>query len=152
MIVHECAVVNSVLYVTALVVLIVYSCLKTTKNIIIYERIIAVLTSKNKKYCISRRKKYFYVGPARLTLLKLNVFTTPEGYLYRSCTEIRLDDRRARKRPRRLSVLARPSSCVALAGRFTSWTFRTEWGGNAHTAFRRKDGLCYFILFFITQQ
>ena len=70
MIVHECAVVNSVLYVTALVVLIVYSCLKTTtKNIIIYERIIAVLTSKNKKYCISRRKKYFYVGPARLTLL-----------------------------------------------------------------------------------
>ena len=51
MIVHECAVVNSVLYVTALVVLIVYSCLKTTtKNIIIYERIIAVLTSKNKKY------------------------------------------------------------------------------------------------------
>ena len=70
MIVHECAVVNSVLYVTALVVLIVYSCLKTTtKNIIIYERIIAVLTSKNKKYCISRRKNYFNVGPARLTLL-----------------------------------------------------------------------------------
>ena len=49
MIVHGCTVVNSVLYVTALVVLIVYSCLKTTtKNIIIYERIIAVLTSKNK--------------------------------------------------------------------------------------------------------
>ena len=50
MIVHECTVVNSVLYVKALVVLIVYSCrLKTTtKNIIIYERIIAVLTSKIK--------------------------------------------------------------------------------------------------------
>ena len=50
MIVHECAVVNSVLYVNELVVLKVYSCrLKTTtKNIIIYERIIAVLTSKNK--------------------------------------------------------------------------------------------------------
>ena len=49
MIIHECAVVNSVLYVKALVVLIMYSCrLKTTKNIIIYERIIAVLTSKIK--------------------------------------------------------------------------------------------------------
>ena len=49
MIVHECTVVNSVLYVKALVVLIMYSCLKTTtKNIIIYERIIAVLTSKTK--------------------------------------------------------------------------------------------------------
>ena len=49
MIIHECTVVNSVLYVKALVVLIVYSCrLKTTKNIIIYERIIAVLTSKIK--------------------------------------------------------------------------------------------------------
>ena len=49
MIVHGCTVVNSVLYVTALVVLIVYSCLKTTtKNIIIYARIIAVLTSKKK--------------------------------------------------------------------------------------------------------
>ena len=71
MIIYECIVVNSVLYVNELVVLIVYSCLKTTttKNIIIYERIIAVLTSKNKKYCISRRKKYFNVGPARLTLL-----------------------------------------------------------------------------------
>ena len=50
MIVHECTVVNSVLYVKALVVLIVYSYrLKTTtKNIIIYERTIAVLTSKIK--------------------------------------------------------------------------------------------------------
>ena len=50
MIVHECTVVNPVLYVKALVVLIVYSYrLKTTtKNIIIYERIIAVLTSKIK--------------------------------------------------------------------------------------------------------
>ena len=50
MIVHECAVVNSVLYVNELVVLKVYSCrLKTTtKYIIIYERIIAVLTSKIK--------------------------------------------------------------------------------------------------------
>ena len=49
MIVHECTVVNSVLYVKALVVLIVYSCLKTTtKNIIIYERIVAVLTSRIK--------------------------------------------------------------------------------------------------------
>ena len=58
MIIHECTAVNSVLYVKALVVLIVYSCrLKaTTKNIIIYERIIAVLTSKI-KYCISRRDK-----------------------------------------------------------------------------------------------
>ena len=46
MIIHECTVVNSV----TLVVLIVYSCrLKTTtKNIIIYERIIAVLASKIK--------------------------------------------------------------------------------------------------------
>ena len=58
MLIPECTVVNSVLYVRALVVLIVYSCLKTTtKNIIIYERIIAVLTSKNKKYCMSRRNK-----------------------------------------------------------------------------------------------
>ena len=59
MFIPECTVVNSVLYVRALVVLIVYSCrLKTTtKNIIIYERIIAVLASKNKKYCISRRNK-----------------------------------------------------------------------------------------------
>ena len=50
MIIYECIVVNSVLYVNELVVLIVYSCLKTTttKNIIIYERIIAVLTSKMK--------------------------------------------------------------------------------------------------------
>ena len=50
MIVHECTVLNSVLYVKALVVLIVCSCrLKTTTtNIIIYERIIAVLTSKIK--------------------------------------------------------------------------------------------------------
>ena len=50
MIIYECIVVNSVLYVNELVVLIVYSCrLKTTtKNIIIYERIIAVLTSKIK--------------------------------------------------------------------------------------------------------
>ena len=50
MIIYECIVVNSVLYANELVVLIVYSCrLKTTtKNIIIYERIIAVLTSKNK--------------------------------------------------------------------------------------------------------
>ena len=50
MIIHECTVVNSVLCVKALVVLIVYSCcLKTTtNNIIIYERIIAVLTSKIK--------------------------------------------------------------------------------------------------------
>ena len=50
MIIHECTVVHSVLYVKALVVLIVYSCrLKTaTKNIIIYERIIAGLTSKIK--------------------------------------------------------------------------------------------------------
>ena len=55
MIIYECIVVNSVLYVNELVVLIVYSCLKTTtKNIIIYARIIAVLTSK-KKDCISRR-------------------------------------------------------------------------------------------------
>ena len=70
MIVHECAVVNSVLYVTALVVLIVYSCLKTTtKNIIIYERIIAVLTSKNKKYCISRRKNIFMWVPRDLIKL-----------------------------------------------------------------------------------
>ena len=59
MLIPECTVVNPVLYVRALVVLIVYSCrLKTTtKNIIFYERIIAVLTSKNKKYCISRRNK-----------------------------------------------------------------------------------------------
>ena len=57
MIIYECIVVNSVLYVNELVVLIVYSCLKTTtKNIIIYARIIAVLTSK-KKDCISRRDK-----------------------------------------------------------------------------------------------
>ena len=50
MIIYECIVVNSVLYVNELVVLIAYSCrLKTTtKNTIIYERIIAVLTSKNK--------------------------------------------------------------------------------------------------------
>ena len=50
MIIHECTVVNSVLYVKALVVLTVYSCrlTTTTKNIIIYERIIAVLTSKIK--------------------------------------------------------------------------------------------------------
>ena len=52
MIIYECIVVNSVLYVNELVVLIVYSCrLKTTtKNIIIYERIIAVLTSKSTVY------------------------------------------------------------------------------------------------------
>ena len=57
MIIYECIVVNSVLYVNELVVLIVYSFLKTTtKNIIIYARIIAVLTSK-KKDCISRRDK-----------------------------------------------------------------------------------------------
>ena len=66
MIVHECTVVNSVLYVKALVVLIVYSYrLKTTtKNIIIYERIIAVLTSK-KKYCISRRDKIILMWAQR---------------------------------------------------------------------------------------
>ena len=75
MIIHECTVVNSVLYVKALVVPIVYSCrLKTTtKNIIIYERIIAV-----------------------------NV--------------------------------VQEAARVALAGRFTSQTFRTKWDGNAHTA------------------
>ena len=51
MIIYECIVVNSVLYVNELVVLIVYSCrLKTTtKSIIIYERINAVLTSKKIK-------------------------------------------------------------------------------------------------------
>ena len=50
MIVHKCTVVNSVLYVKALVVLIVYyyRLKTTTKNIIIYERIIAVLTSRIK--------------------------------------------------------------------------------------------------------
>ena len=48
MIIHECTGVSSVLYVKALVVLIVYSCRLKTKNIIIYERIIAVLTSKIK--------------------------------------------------------------------------------------------------------
>ena len=50
MIVYECTVVNSILYVKALVVLIVYSCRRktTTKNFIIYEHIIAVLTSKIK--------------------------------------------------------------------------------------------------------
>ena len=46
--------------------------------------------------------------------------------------KIRLDDRRAKKRPRRLSDLARPSSCVALASRFTSQTFRTN-GVAPHT-------------------
>ena len=49
MIIYECIVLNSVLYVNELVVLIVYSCLKTTtKNIIIHARIIAVLTSNKK--------------------------------------------------------------------------------------------------------
>ena len=50
MIIHKCTVINSVLYVKALVVLKVYSCrLKTTtKNIITYERFIAVLTTKIK--------------------------------------------------------------------------------------------------------
>ena len=95
MIIYECIVVNSVLYVNDLVVLIVYSCLKTTttKNIIIYERIIAVLTSKNK-------------STVYLDVIKI-------FYLYRSCTKIRLD-LRAKKRLRRLSALVRPSSCVAL--------------------------------------
>ena len=46
--------------------------------------------------------------------------------------KIRLDDCRAKQRPRRLSDLARPSSCVALAGRFTSQTFRTN-GMATHT-------------------
>ena len=66
MIIHECTVVNSVLYVKALVVLLVYSCrLKTTtKNIIIYERIIAVLTSKNKSTVYLDVIKIFECGPS----------------------------------------------------------------------------------------
>ncbi|CAM9773205.1 unnamed protein product, partial [Ascophyllum nodosum] len=31
-------------------------------------------------------------------------------------------------------------SSPARSTTFTSQTFRTKWGGNAHTAFRRKDG------------
>ena len=72
MLIPKCTVVNSVLYVTVLVVLIVYSCRlqTTTKNIIIYERINAVLTSKNKSTVyLDVKKIYFNVGPARLTLL-----------------------------------------------------------------------------------
>ena len=83
MIVHGCTVVNSVLYVTALVVLIVYSCLKTTtKNIIIYERIIAVLKNESTVYldvikyfnCIIRAPKSDLIfvqrsGSAGLVLL-----------------------------------------------------------------------------------
>ena len=128
--------VNSVLYVKALVVLIVYSCrLKTTtENIIIYERIIAVLTSKIKVLYILDVIKIFQCGPSATNIVVIKLVHYPDSYLYHSCTKIRLDERRAKKRPRRLSVLARPSSCVALAGMFTSQTFRTKWDGNAHTA------------------
>ena len=60
--------------------------------------------------------------------------------------KIRLDDRRAKKRPRRLSNLARPSSCVALAGRFTSQTFRTN-GMATHTYTQRLGGRAVNIYF-----
>ena len=60
--------------------------------------------------------------------------------------KIRLDDRRTKKRPRRLSNLARPSSCVALAGRFTSQTFRTN-GMATHTYTRRLGGRAVNIYF-----
>ena len=60
--------------------------------------------------------------------------------------KIRLDDRRAKKRPRRLSNLARPSSCVALAGRFTSQTFRTN-GMATHTYTHRLGGRAVNIYF-----
>ena len=53
--------------------------------------------------------------------------------------KIRHDDRRAKKRPRRLSDLARPSSYVTLAGRFTSQTFRTN-GMATHTYTHRLGG------------
>ena len=58
--------------------------------------------------------------------------------------KIRLDDRRAKKRPRRLSDLARPSSCVALAGRFTSQTFRTN-GMATHTYTQTRVVNIYFV-------
>ena len=77
---------------------------------------------------------FLQCGDARLIIVVIKLVHYPESYLYRPCTKIRLDERRAKKRPRRLSALARPSSCVALAGRFTSQTFRTKWDGNAHTA------------------
>ena len=46
--------------------------------------------------------------------------------------QVRLDDRRAKERPRRLSNLARPSSCVALAGMSTSQTSRKMGGQHIH--------------------
>ena len=58
----------------------------------------------------------------------------------------RLDDRRAKKRPRRPSDLARPSSCVALAGRFTSQTIRTN-GMATHTYTHRLGGRAVNIYF-----
>ena len=61
--------------------------------------------------------------------------------------KIQLDDRRAKKQlPRRLSNLARPSSCVALAGRFTSQTFRTN-GMATHTYTHRLGGRAVSIYF-----
>ena len=60
--------------------------------------------------------------------------------------KIRLDDRRAKKRSRRLSDLARPSSCVALVGRFTSQTFRTN-GMATHTYTHRLGGRAVNIYF-----
>ena len=61
--------------------------------------------------------------------------------------KIQLDDRRAKKQlPRRLSNLARPSSCVALAGRFTSQTFRTN-GIATHTYTHRLGGRAVSIYF-----
>ena len=58
----------------------------------------------------------------------------------------RLDDRRAKQRPRRLSNLARPSSCVPLVGRFTSQTFRTN-GMATHTYTHRLGGRAASIYF-----
>ena len=60
--------------------------------------------------------------------------------------KIRLDDRRAKQRPRRLSNLARPSSCVPLVGRFTSQTFRTN-GMATHTYTHRLGGRAVSIYF-----
>ena len=68
------------------------------------------------------------------------------GTINRSCTKIRLDDRRAKKRLRRLSNLARPSSCVALADRFTSQTFRTN-GMATHIYTHRLGGRVVSIYF-----
>ena len=60
--------------------------------------------------------------------------------------KIQLDDRRAKQLPRRLSNLARPSSCVALAGRFTSQMFRTN-GMPTHTYTHSLGGRAVSIYF-----